>query len=83
MLKFWTWLRSNKYFVAGSSVFMTYVATALYNWVEAGTPALSLAQLKATALAALGVVVVAEYHLYTNTPEQAAKLAAGQPAGPK
>lgn len=66
----WNQIRSNKYFVAGTSALVTYLASAGYNWAMAGTPALSLAQLKATALAALGVVVVALYHLYTNTPQQ-------------
>jgi len=65
-MNFWQTLRGNKYFVAATTALATYLVTAGYNWANAGTPALTLAQVKTTALAALGAVLVAEYHLYTQ-----------------
>lgn len=65
-MTFWQKLRGNKYFVAASSAVMTYLLTAGWNWANAGSPAMTLAQLKTTALAALGVIIGAEYHLYTT-----------------
>lgn len=65
-MSFWQQVRGNKYFVAISSAVATYIVTAAYNWATAGTPALSLAQIKTTALAALGVAITALYHLYTQ-----------------
>jgi len=72
MKAFFTWLKSNPYFAAASSALMTFAAKAAYNWVQNGTPALTLAEVKSTGLAALGVVIVALYHLYTDTPSVAA-----------
>jgi len=67
-MKFWTWLRSNPYFVLASSALSAFAAKAAYNWVESGSPAITLAELKSTAIAAVGVVIVALYHLYMPTP---------------
>ena len=58
-MNFWQKIRGNKYFVAASTALGTYLVTAGYAWATAGTPALSLAQLKTTALAAAGVPIVA------------------------
>jgi hypothetical protein len=65
-MSFWQTLRGNKYFVAATTALTTYLLTAGYNWANAGTPVLTLAQMKTTTLAALGAVVIAEYHLYTQ-----------------
>lgn len=73
MDSFWNWLRGNKYFVAASSALATYLVTAGYNWAMAGSPAMTLAQVKTTALASIGVVLVAEYHLYTEPTQPAGK----------
>ena len=75
---FWMWLKSNQYFVAASSALSAFVAKAAYNWVESGSPAISVVQLKQTAIAAIGVAIVAIYHLYTNNPTRAAEKAAQQ-----
>ena len=73
-------LKSSPYFVVASSTFATFAAKAVYNWVQAGSPALSWADLKSTALAALGVVATALYHqFFSSSPADAAAIAAGAP----
>jgi hypothetical protein len=65
-MTFWQQLRGNKYFVAITSAVATFLVTAAYNWANAGTPVLTVAQLKTTALAAAGVAITALYHLYIS-----------------
>lgn len=67
-MNFWNSIRANKYFVAATTALATYLVTAGYDWANTGTPAMTLAQVKTTALAALGAVLVAEYHLYIQPP---------------
>ena len=71
-MSIWQKIRGNKYFVAVSSAVMTYLITAAYNWATAGTPALTIAQLKTTALAAVAIAIGSIYHLYTQPSSTAA-----------
>lgn len=82
MKAFWIWLRSNPYFVAASSALATFASSAVYQWIQQGTPALTPAELKQTALAAVGVIAMALYHQYTPTPAQAAVAVAALPVPP-
>jgi hypothetical protein len=80
-MKFWTWPKSSPYFVVCSNTLATFLVTAIYNWAQSGTPAFTVAEVEKTALAALGVVIAAFYHQYTNTPQQAKALVDNPPAG--
>jgi hypothetical protein len=80
-MKFWTWLRSNPYFVTATSAFFGALLNALYQEVQPPHSVdWSAKGLESLAATAGGAVIVALYHLYTTTPATArAKYAAQQP----
>ena len=77
MKTFWTWLRSNPYFVTATSAAGGAIFNALYQEVQTGKVDWSLHGWESIVASAAGVAVVAVYHLYTHTPTAAAAIAAG------
>jgi hypothetical protein len=67
-MKFWTWLRSNPYFVAGSSAVFGAVINGLYQELQAGSVDWTLKGWESLGGTALGAAIVAIYHLYTAPP---------------
>jgi hypothetical protein len=70
-VKFWTWLRSNPYFVTATSALFGAFLNGLYQEVQAHSINWSLQGWESLGATAFGAVVIALYHLYTNTPAAA------------
>lgn len=67
-MKFWTWLRSNPYFVAATSALFGALLNGLYQEVQAGSVDWTVKGWESLLSTAAGAVIVALYHLYTKTP---------------
>lgn len=67
-MKFWTWLRSNPYFVTATSALFGAVLNGLYQEVQKGSVDWTAKGWESLLATAAGAMVVALYHLYTNTP---------------
>ena len=70
-MKFWTWLRSNPYFVTATSALFGALLNGLYQEAQAGAVDWTVRGWESLAATAGGAVIVALYHLYTNTPAAA------------
>ena len=70
-MNFWTWLRSNPYFVTVTSALFGAVLNGLYQEVRAGAIDWSVKGWENLGATAVMAVIVAVYHLYTATPVQA------------
>jgi hypothetical protein len=71
-MKFWTWLRSNPYFVTATSALFGALLNGLYQEVQTGAVNWTIKGWESLAATAGGAVIVALYHLYTSTPAVAA-----------
>jgi hypothetical protein len=68
-MKFWMWLRSNPYFVTATSALFGALLNGLYQEVQPGHQIdWSVKGWESLGATALGAVIVALYHLYTQTP---------------
>lgn len=74
-MKFWTWLRSNPYFVAGWTAFVGAMLPQLTS-IQQGKFDFSTGGIEHSLISAGIVGLLAVIHLYTNTPSQAAQVAA-------
>ena len=74
MKAFWTWLRSNPYFVTATSAAAGAIFNALYQEVQTGKIDWSLKGWESIGASAFGVALVAVYHLYTHAPAVAAAI---------
>jgi len=77
-MKFWTWLRSNPYFVAGWTAFVGAMLPQLTS-IQQGKFDFSTGGIEHSLISAGIVGLLAVIHLYTNTPSQAAQVAAQGP----
>jgi hypothetical protein len=76
-MKFWTWLRSNPYFMAALGAVTGTVINTLHQEVLAGKIDFSLKGWESLGMSALGTAILAVYALYTHAPSAAAAIAAG------
>jgi hypothetical protein len=65
----WLKIRSNKYFVAASSLFFGAVGKEVYTELQTGKWDFSTQSLKAMAASALSATFIALYHLYMMPPD--------------
>lgn len=78
MKAFWTWLRSNPYFMAGIGAATGTALNTLHQEVLAGRIDWSLRGWGSLGMSAIGSAILAIYALYTHTPATAAAIASGK-----
>jgi hypothetical protein len=65
-------IKSNKYFVTASSLFVGFFAPQAYAALSTGTFNWSLKSIQTMVVTALGLTAMALYHLYLPTPQNPA-----------
>ena len=80
-MKFWTWLRSNPYFVAATSALFGAILNGLYQEVQAGGINWTVKGWESLGATAAGAAVIALYHLYIQAPAPAKPAEATQKLG--